>query len=153
MDENFLQLTASFRIVWLAIFTALYGFGGISGKWKRRIIGAIWVTIGLAMFSSLEGNFSWWYLGYAPLFYGAMTLPYGADKIMMKVKKRAAYGCAAGVAALPVAIGSGQWEMFGLHIVLATIISVFFGVLNPVIARKEETIIATYLGVIPLFMV
>jgi len=153
MSETYLQLLASFRIVWLAIFTLLYGFGGMSGKWKRRIIGALWVTVGLIMFSCLEQAFSWWYIGFALPFYGAMTLPYGADKVGMKVRKRFLYGAAAGCAALPVAIGSGQWAMFGLNIFLCALTSVFFGVLNPVHARKEETIIAAELAIIPLFMV
>ena len=153
MNELTLQIIASSKIVFLGVFTLLYGLGGISGKWKRRILGSLLLTAGIVVYSLLASTFSYWFILYAPLLYGALSIGYGGDELGEKILKRMRYGFLAGMAALPIAIVTGQWVMFGVHLVLCTALTTIYGVLNPVHARSEETIIATILGFTPLFMV
>jgi hypothetical protein len=57
------------------------------------------------------------------------------------------------LAAIPLAIITGNWIVFALHTALCVVFSVVLGVTNPVYARKEETLIGLTIGLLPLFMV
>jgi hypothetical protein len=153
MTELQLQLIASSKIIWLAIFSLAYGIGGMYGVKYRRVGGSLFLTCGIALYSYVLGTFSWWLLLYALLLWGALSIGYGAKNIKTKVLKRLRYGFAAGLAAIPIAIVTQQWAMFALHIVLCMAISTLYGVLNPIHARFEETVIACAIGLTPLLMV
>jgi hypothetical protein len=153
MTELQLQLIASSKIIWLALFSLLYGLGGMNGKWKRRIVGSLFLGLGIIVYSLVAGAFSYWLLIYPLLLWGALSIGYGADITKEKVLKRMRYGFAIGFAALPIAIITQQWIMFGSHILLCMGIATLYGVLNPIHARSEETIIACAVGLTPLLMV
>jgi len=154
MTENTLQWLQIIKLLSLSAFAGLYGFGGVSGKWKRRFIAPAVLVGTIAIF-----QFSWWLLLYYGLLVGALSLGYGTNSSLNKLTKnsyitRAIVGFAAGVAALPVAIMTGSWLLWFLHIGLTTILSSIFGVLNPFkSARAEETALAVAYGFIPLFMI
>lgn len=140
-------MLASVKIVWLALFTYLYGLGGIHGKYNRRFLGSLWLAWGVWGSAVSLGCFSWWLLPYYPLLVGALSLGYGADNIWDKVKKRFLYGAACTTAALPIVIINNNWLMFLWYGCTVIFTSVFLGVLNPTKnARWEETIIATAIG-------
>ena len=156
MNENTIQILAGLKILLLAVFAYLYGRGGISHNVIRRWIGTAILTAGIVGFSLWQGTFHWLYLAYYPLLSGSLTLPYGASTTWGKILKRFLYGAACATAALPLVFGSpldNPWLPFGWHVALCLQASIILGVWNPFQARDEETLIATFSTIIPLFII
>lgn len=153
MNEISLQILASLKIVWIAVFTLFYGLGGTINKSLRRFVGALWALAGIILFSILAKDFSYWYLLYAPLLIGALSLGYGGQTFGEKIRKRLICGTAYALTAIPIAIVTGQWLLFGIHSAICVSFSILLGVFNPIPARSEETLIAVSITMIPLFMV
>jgi hypothetical protein len=153
MNEITLQFIVILKLTLLVVFAALYGFGGINGKWKRRIIAPIVLTAGLIGLSLWQKAFSWWYISYALLLYGGLSIGYGADSTKEKIIKRSRYGLVLGLTALPIAIVNAAWAMLGLHIFLCVLVSTILGVWNITpSARAEESIIGFTAVFLPIFM-
>jgi hypothetical protein len=154
MNELSLQFISSLKIVWIAGFSFFYGWGGISGKWKRRFIGTAWMMLGMVVFSLWLHRWNYWFLFYLPLSIGALSLGYGATDTATKIKKRMICGSALGFSACPLAIVNQMWALWALHLVVCILFSVTLGVWNITKnARSEETIIATIGALLPLFMI
>jgi hypothetical protein len=154
LSENTLQLIAGLKLVWVACFAILYGFGGISNKWLRRFVGPFWMGLGVYGFSTWTGSFHPWYLAYPLLLAISLHLGYGGDSIGKKLRKRSIYGLALGVSALPLCFGNYLWLLFGFHVVLCVAVSVILGVFNPAkTARNEETLIAALSTIIVLYLI
>lgn len=153
MDEYLLQWFSFFKIVYVAIFALLYGLGGIRHKEIRRWAGSFFLTVGIVVFSLWLKTYNMWLLGYWPLLASALSIGYGADDLKTKLIKRSRYGAACGFASIPIAIVTGQWVMFALHIFLCVFISTLWGTLNMKDARHEETAIGFFIGFLPLYMV
>ena len=153
MNEQTLQLISSLKIVWIAIFSYLYGLGGISNKWLRRFIGSAWLMLGIYVFSSWCSTWNIWYLLFLPLSIGALSNGYGAETFSRKVFKRGLYGLFIGLCALPIVVISHFWVLFAFSCCLAIVSSILFGVYNPTKnAREEETLIATLGFILTLFL-
>lgn len=154
MNEHLLQLIASLKIIWVAIFSYLYGEGGISNKWIRRFVGGAWIGLGILGFSIWQGNFNYLKLMTSGLLTGALTLGYGADETIIKIEKRALYGMALAVAGLPLAICSSLWMLFAFNVIMCLMVSVLFGVWNPFKnARDEETAIASFSLILTMYLI
>lgn len=154
MTENYLQLIAGLKIIWCGFFALLYGYGGISHKWLRRYCGAFWMGFGVLFFGMWTGNLQWFYFIYPVLLCASLHIGYGGDHVGVKLRKRAVYGLAIGVSALPLCLGSSLFFMFGIHCFLCILASVFLGVFNPARnARDEETLLAILSTIIPLFLI
>jgi hypothetical protein len=158
LNENTLQIIAILKLVWVAVFAGLYGFGGISNKWLRRFVGPLWIGIGIYVFSALFSSglhsFRYSYLIYPLLLCASLHIGYGADTLITKFRKRFFYGLALGVSALPLAIFSGLWILFGVHCLLCLLASVCLGVVSGAgNARNEETLIAALSTVCVLFLI
>ena len=154
MDEVTLQWIQVLKLLTLVCFATLYGFGGMSGKWKRRSVAPFVLTVGLCLLSLWSGTFSWWFVGFFPLLTLSLSMGYGASEFWTKVFKRSYVGLALATAALPVAIGTGSWGLLALHTGLCISVSVSLGVWNITSsARAEETTIAVVAGLMPLMMV
>lgn len=153
MSENSLNLIGFLQVLVVAVFSFLYSSGGISGKWKRRFVAPAVLTVAIVGFSIWQGTFSWIYLISFPLIIGALTLPYGAETTQEKIIKRALYALALATAVLPIAIGSHQWLLYWLHCFMILIVVIVLGVMNPLLARFEETLIGVFVALIPIFMI
>lgn len=154
MSEITLQWIQGIKLLILGIFAMLYGFGGVSGKWKRRFVGPIVYIAGICGVSLWIGSFNAWYLASLPLLFGALSLGYGASTTAEKIKKRAIAGAAAGCATLPIFIVNGAYTLLPLHILLCMAVSIVAGVWNQTSsARAEETLIGASYGLIPLFII
>jgi hypothetical protein len=154
MTEVTLQWAQAVKLIVLVVFATLYGFGGVSGKWKRRFVAPFVLTAGVIGVSLWVSNYSNWYLLYFPLLSASLSIGYGSSDLKTKIIKRARAGFLAGFAAIPIAWVSGAWTVFGLHILLTTLTSIVLGVWNQTSsARAEETAIGTSYGLLPLFMV
>ena len=155
MSETVLQVIASCKFVAIGVYALLYGLGGIDGKWKRRVLGALVYTGAIIGFSLLEGSFNWWYLMCAPILFGSTSIGYGAEdnEVGKKVFKRFYCGLAYSCVGLPLALINEAWVLFILHTVLCIGTSVLLGVLNPTHARNEETLIGTAISLLPIYMI
>ena len=154
MSEQTLQIIESTKILLVGTFAYLYGRGGVHNKALRRIFGSLTLTTGVVLYSLWLGTFNYLLLSYALLLYASLSIGYGADDTKTKLIKRSRYGLAAGVAALPIAITTASWALFGLHIFLCILVSVTLGVWNITrSARAEETLIGATIGLLPLYMV
>jgi len=154
MSENLLQLISGLKILLVGAFAMLYGMGGISGKWKRRFIAPVVYVTGICGFSLWTGSFSVWYLLCAPLFFGALSLGYGASTTVEKIKKRSICGLAYAFATLPIFAVQQAWTLWALHILICVSTSVVAGVWNQTSsARAEETMIGAAIVLIPIFTI
>jgi len=154
MSEYQQQLICSLQVVWVAIFSYLYGVGGIHNKWIRRFVGTGWMMLGVFGFSEWLGSWSPWYLTFWPLAFSATTLPYGKDIFMLKLRDRIFQGLAFGVAPAAMAINNHCWSAWFFHIGLCLAACVSIGAFNIFPnARKNETLIATFCFLLALFMV
>ena len=154
MQENLLQIVSSLKLVTVVIFATLYGFGGISGKWKRRVLGSLLYTISVLGFSLWLGSFSFLYLLIFPVLFGALSIGYGADKLSEKLIKRSRYGLICAIASLPIFIIQGSWSLLILHILIVVTTSVVAGVWNQTSsARAEETLIGASIVLVPLMTI
>lgn len=156
MSEGTLALIAFLKFIWISFFAFFYSLGGTAGygKWLRRFCGSAWIGIGVYGFSAWTNSFHWWYLFYPILLMGGLHLGYGADEIFRKIIRRAIYGIALGIAAIPLVFGSGLWMLFYCHVVLCVATSVVLGVFNPTkSARDEESLIAGLSTIVPLFLI
>ena len=153
MSETTLQWIQFLKLILLAFYSLLYGFGGMNGKWKRRYVAPFILTAGIVGLSIWSEMFSYWYLGYFALLSAALHIGYGSSDFWVKVRKRTLYGLALGVSALPIAIGTGAWSLFGLHCGICIVVCVALGVFNITSsARAEETVMAAATAMMPLFM-
>jgi len=154
MDEITLQWIQGVKLLILGTFAMLYGFGGVSGKWKRRFIGPIVYVAGISGVSLWMGTFNLWYLLCAPLLFGSLSLGYGASTTAEKIKKRAIAGAACGCATLPIFIVNGAYTLLPLHIAVCMAVSIVAGTWNQTSsARAEETMIGATYALIPLFII
>jgi hypothetical protein len=154
MTETTLQWIQALKLIILCVFATLYGFGGVSGKWKRRFVAPVLYVIGACGVSLWTGSFNAWYLLCAPLFFGALSLGYGATTTSEKIKKRAIAGSACACATLPIFLVNQVYGLLVVHIAVCVLVSVVAGVWNKTSsARAEETLIAAAYGLIPLFVI
>ncbi len=155
MSEYTLQIIASLKIVWVAVGSLWYGFGGISNKWIRRFILPTWMGLGIWVFGIWTESFSPWSLLYSVLFCASLHLGYGGtDNVWIKIRKRAIYGLCLGVSAIPLALSSHLWVLFGFHVALCVASSVLLGVVNPTKdARSEESLIFSLATILVLFLI
>lgn len=158
MTETTIQYIEFCKVIWLAIFSLLYGLGGISGKWRRRYLGSGFLTLGFLLFSYIYAELSYWYFLCFPLYVIAFSKGYGENSQLMRLTKsrlltRLIYGFMIALCCLPVVIVKGHWLMFGLHIFVCMVVVGILGSQNPIKARSEETSIAVASGFLPLFMI
>lgn len=155
MSEYTLQIMSSLKIVWVAISSLQYGLGGISNKWIRRFILPVWMGLGIWVFGTWSGTFSLLQLLYVPLLCASLHFGYGGtDNVWIKIRKRAIYGLALGVSAVPICIVSSLWWLFAIHVGCCIMGSVLLGVFNKTrSARDEESLIAAFSTVLVLFLI
>lgn len=160
MTENELQLVQMVKLFCATGFATAYGFGGIHGKWKRRVLGSLFLTASIIGISLWMDSFSYWLLLCAPFYFGALTKGYGGDEIKEKIIRRSIAGGLAAVASLPVMIIQEAWTILAFHIVLCLSTSIVMGVINPFSkpnklggARVEETIIGFTYALYPLMVI
>jgi hypothetical protein len=154
MTEWVLQYLAFSKVIATAICGLLYGIGGMWEKWVRRYVMPVLALIFIVFFSAIQGSFSWWYLLFAPLLSAAFHLPYGATDLWMKILLRLIFGLAVTGAACPIAWATGNWLLYGYHVLITTVAYVVLGVWNPCKnPRDEETLLGSLAVLLPIFMV
>jgi hypothetical protein len=154
MSEITLQWLQAVKILTLGVFAMLYGFGGVSGKWKRRFIAPVLYVLGVCGVTLWTNTFNAWFLLCAPLLFGGLSLGYGATTTAEKIKKRSICGLACALGSLPIFLVTQAYTLLALHIVVCVLTSVIAGTFNQTSsARAEETMIGASYVLIPLFTV
>lgn len=154
MTEVTLQWIQILKILAIGVFAGLYGFGGVSGKWKRRIIAPLTFIGGIIGFSLWTGSYQLSLLYSVWLLFITLTIGYGANTTKEKIIKRSRAGLANGVACVSIFAVTGSWTLFALHIMVVVGTSVVAGVWNQTSsARAEETLIGASTVTIPYFVI
>lgn len=154
MTEYQLQVISIVKMLVVVGFSLLYSLGGIRFKWIRRYIACVFLGISIWGIGVWQGMSDLWYLLFPLLLMGALTLGYGAEKFKLKIARRGLAGTAIALAALPIAIRTGNWKLYSVHAIFMLFVMTYIGVLNPMRnARDEETIIGTFAVLLPVFMV
>lgn len=156
MSEITYTILVLFKFLAVFVFGMLYGIGGMAGTPKaiRRYIGPAVLGLFIIGISLFQQTFNWIYLLYIPSLMGALTLPYGANNTIEKIVKRGIYGFATGIASIWIALGSGNYYLFIINLILNICISILFGVWNPCrSARDEESFIGASEVLVPMFMI
>jgi len=150
MTELPLQWIQGIKLLVILVCAMLYGFGGMSGKWKRRYVAPGVYVAAMAGIALWCGTFHWailtLYLGYClPIGYSAR------DGKVIQILRRMLAGATRGIAPVLFVYFTGQWSLLIYHFILCVSVSVFLGVLNPTkSARAEETTIAAAYYLIPI---
>jgi uncharacterized membrane protein len=151
MTESTLQLISFLKLIVVAVCGLLYGLGGMKGKYKRRYVMPVVFGLAITGFTIWTNSFHWAYLLCVPLFFGSLSLGYGASSTPDKIKKRAIAGAAAACSALPIFVVTQAWTLLFLHILVATSTSIIAGTWNQTqSARAEETLIGASYVLIPI---
>ena len=154
LSETTIQWISIAKIILIAVFSGLYGFGGMRGKWKRRYIAPFIYVIGVSVFSLWTSSFSWWYLAVFPLLVASLSIGYGAIKTVDKIIRRSRFGMACSLASLPIFWVHEAWTLLILHILLCVLVSTIAGVWNQTSsARAEESLIGASIVFVPLFVI
>lgn len=136
----------------LGFWVMCYIAGGRGPKYFRRYIGGIGFGLMICWLALWMGRFNWWLFA-LPVFYPlALCIGYGSDKFWMKVFKRAAYGLAFGLIGLYSGFILNNLYLGIAQLILPVLVSVFLGVMNPVRAVDEESLIGLSLVVHIPFM-
>ena len=147
MNELTIGIIAFCKLVLVAITALLYMMGGRDGitKGVRRFIAPAILYSGVLGFAFINGSPSIPLISSIAVSMGLLmasyTLGYGASTIGEKIIKRFIFGLLVGGSSIALAIVSGSYVLFALQVVVSVIVTVVMGVLNPVEAAEEESII------------
>ena len=140
------------KLLILSFFCLCYVIGGRTQKWIRRYLGGIGFGLSIIGLSLWMHAFHWGLL-VLPLAYPfALSLGYGSNSFLEKCFKRFIYGLAFGLIGLYCGFILGNLYLGLVQLFLATIVSVFLGVFNPVRAVDEEAMISLALVIHIPFM-
>jgi len=154
MNEVALQWVQITKILAIGVFAGLYAFGGVSGKWKRRIIAPATFIAGIIGISLWTQSFQSSLLYSVWLLFVTLTIGYGASDTKTKIIKRSRAGLANALASLSIFWVTGAWTLLGLHIVVCVCTSIVAGVWNQTSsARAEETLVGASIVTIPYFVI
>lgn len=145
MNEWQLIWLLPLRFLAILIYVMIYV---ISGRKRflifRRWVGGIIFGLSIILLSSITGSYSAWLWAiviFYPLAFFLFT--YGESNKLPEVLKRGFYGASFGLIGLYVGCLTGNVAMGVYQFQLATIGSLFFGLINPTNPVMEEASIAT----------
>ena len=157
-------------VVLLAFIYARAGRGWRWGSWKvrRKIVIPSVLTLALIGFSLWEKSFSVAFMIASILggliAFGVMHIGYGngntrrilkvvfRNETLTKGVQRVIVGALYGGAFLPVAYITGNWLVYTLSVVVASLTSLTLGTFNPIDAASEETLIGFTEFLFPLWL-
>lgn len=151
MTEWAIGWLGSLKLLLIAVVATLYWIGGRAGSPGLRIRrwgGGLLLSLGTLGFAVWQSTFDWWMLGIIPHTVLALSLGYGGG-----FKERLLFGSALGSVGLWIALSTGVWNLLILQFAVAVLANVMLGLLNPVEAAEEETLIAVLSTAAVPFMV
>ena len=91
MNEYTILWTAFGSMIGLSLACLLYSLGGREGKWKRRFIASLILSITLNLAALVMGRFSFWLFLTFPALIAGFSMGYGADTLGAKLIRRGIY--------------------------------------------------------------
>lgn len=134
--ERRLQVKLLSGLTAVAVCAGLYAWGGMEFKFLRRFVAPSLAAGFLALINKEPLQ-----LIKAPLLGISSSLGYGADATWLKVIKRAYVGLAFGLGASITDMIRKRWVVATFSTVLIMSAFIIYGVLNPISARGEETLL------------
>ena len=147
MDEYLIGYTAVGSLFGLALGCLFYMLGGRNGKWMRRAIGSLFISVTVSVAALIMHTFNWWLILTYPALFVGFSFGYGADILWEKIAKRTLFAVAVVSAGLVCAIsmGGNAWFVFIPHLGIG-LWSIYLGVKNPIQAAAEETFVCAVLN-------
>lgn len=166
MSEMTYAIVFLLKVVIVGFSSYLYSIGGSSyeklrklgfipeclcrhPKAIRRFIAPFVLLLAIVGWSVVVDRFSWWYLLFYPALMGAWSMGYGADKLWVKIVKRAYCGAATVAAGLFVLLGGmvePRWTLFALQVIMGVSASVLLGAFNEAEEASTEQGLIALLG-------
>lgn len=128
MNEKPVFWTVLGKVSIVVIFGILFAAGGtdgMGGLWVRRYLGAAVLAGGVFWYSR-----DWRSLLIAPLSALTMSLGYGSDILIVKVLRRALWGCLNGVSSSLSDLFNKRFLLAGLHIFILMVACIILGAWN-----------------------
>jgi len=119
-------------------------WGGRSGKWKRRFVGAGIQTLGINVIALITGTWAWQFILALGGEFGSRSMGYGGETTGEKIMRRSVFAAGSLAAGAMLAWGAGfNSKAITLLIcqVIASIVSIILGVKNPLPAAVEEVFV------------
>jgi len=136
VSEKKLQFKTILAMLVVVLCASLYAWGGMEMKWLRRFVAPFSAAVFLAIINKDPLQ-----LIKAPLLGLSSSIGYGADNVLLKLTKRCYVGLAFGLSASITDIVRKRWIIVSYTIASITSIFIVYGVLNPVPARVEESLL------------
>ena len=134
--EQKLQIKVVLGMAVVVFCATAYAWGGMEMKWLRRFLAPCIASGFLALCNKDPMQ-----LIKAPLLGLASSIGYGADVAWLKIIKRAYVGLAFGLGASLTDIIRKKWVVVAYTMVSIVSVFIVYGVLNPVPARVEESLL------------
>lgn len=144
MSEFNLGTLAAIALGICVVDCFLWMWGGRSGKWKRRFVGAAVQTLGINILAIITGTWVWQFLLALGGEFGSRSMGYGGDTTGEKVMRRSVFAICSLAAGAILAWGLGfSGKAIGLLIcqVIASIVSIVLGVKSILPAAVEEVFV------------
>lgn len=106
-----------------------------------RIVAPVFFSVALIGISALFGSFSWWFLLAVPAYFGAHRMGHGGNSLWVKILRRASSSLVRTACCLVFVIVTGNWSIYVAQVIVGLIITLIFGIRNPVKAPIEEATI------------
>lgn len=120
------------RLAILGGFCAFYAAGGSQDFWGGQLWIRRWLaTFLLCVWGAIVTRGDWRSWAFFPAIAGALTLPYGADALWIKILLRGSCGLAAGVSFNFYNFFNKRLSLAIFGIILSIVGSIFFGAFNP----------------------
>lgn len=148
MNEYTILYTAFGSMIGLSLACLLYALGGREGKWKRRFIASLILSITLNLAALVMGRFSLWLLLAFPALITGFSMGYGADTLIGKLIRRSIYAVSVIASGLIFCFtfGGVAWWVLPVHVGVG-LFSIYLGVRNPVYAAAEEVFVCALLNI------
>jgi len=153
-NERKLQIRVFVKLLCVCVFALLYAWSGMEMKWLRRFVAPAW--LGLCMF--YFSGWDWRVFIQVPFLILGLHLGYGAETVGAKLARRALVGLTLAGSNLSHALDKDFskrrfWGVFGLALLTIPVVHIYLGVINPISARAEETIIGFMVGLASMFII
>lgn len=134
------------------LFAALYSIAGRdkTPKWLRRFVAPAILLIGVQM---INWQINWMTLVAYPIMAIGLSIGYGADLILDKIKKRALCALVICSAGIPLVVSTGHYPLLILQYIIGISASITLGCFNDLDAPTEEFYIGLLTTVMMPFMI
>ena len=119
-------------------------WGGRSGKWKRRYLGAAIQTLGINILSLIIGTWVWQFILALGPEIGSRTMGYGGDTQGEKIMRRTVFAVGSLTVGVILAWGldfNGKTITLLICQAIASVVSIILGIRNPLPAAVEEVFV------------